>query len=164
MLYIFDKDGTLVPRDRRMGVLPRPILRCEDQVLLPGRFEKLAELRAAGHRLAIASNQEAVADGLISLAQAQELVENCAAKLGGVDGWRLSPYNPRAKKRRHGHSNPYARDDESRKPHPGMLVDLMKALSAQPSETVMVGNSRNDREAARAAGAQYIPASKFFKN
>ena len=51
-----------------MTCMPKPVLKGEDQLLLPGVFEKLAELWAAGHRLAIASNQDAVAAGLISLA------------------------------------------------------------------------------------------------
>jgi D-glycero-D-manno-heptose 1,7-bisphosphate phosphatase len=163
-LYIFDKDGTVLFPRRRVGLLVRPILKCEDQVVKPGVFEKLAELRAAGHRLALASNQEAVASGAISLAQSEALMKNCAAKLGGVDAWRLSPYDPRAPKRIHGHSNRYAQDDPSRKPHPGMLLDLMTTLGVGAADTVVVGNSSKDRDAAHAAGVRYISCRKFFKN
>ena len=161
-LYIFDKDGTLVRARQRLGAAPKPVLTCEEQVLLPGVFEKLAELRAAGHRLAIASNQDAVAAGLISADQAKALAQNCADKLGGVDAWRISPYNPRAKKKLHGQPNRFARDDETRKPHPGMILSIMAELGCAPVETIMVGNSRNDRKAARAAGVRYLKISKLL--
>lgn len=55
-LYIFDKDGTLLSNVRSRLILHRP-----------GVFEKLAELRAAGHKIAIATNQSAVAGGIRSL-------------------------------------------------------------------------------------------------
>jgi len=161
-LYIFDKDGTVVATLRAVGVASRPPLRCEDQVLKPGVFEKLAALRAAGHRLALATNQEAVANGLLSLEQAETLVKNCAAKLGGVDAWRVCPFAPHAKRKLHGQPNPYARDDETRKPHAGMILDLMAVLGSTPADTIMVGNTHKDRAAAKAAGVRYIPASKFF--
>jgi hypothetical protein len=56
-----------------------------DQILKPGVFEKLAELREQGHTLAIASNQKAVAKGWMTLAEAEELMTICAKKVGGVD-------------------------------------------------------------------------------
>src|SRR5438093_1178134 len=100
-LYIFDKDGTLLRRGRNHWLTPAPPLKCEQQVLLPGVFEKIRALRAAGHRVAIASNQSAVARGTISRSQAEQLMENCADKLGGVDAWRMCPCDPHAKKRHH---------------------------------------------------------------
>jgi len=163
-LYIFDKDGTLLRRKHNFLHLPIPPVRCEDQVLLPGVFEKIGALRAAGHQLAIATNQEGVARGLMTRQQAEALTENCAAKVGGVDAWRVSPFDPRAKKRQHGHANAYARDDPMRKPHPGMIRDLMADLGATPADTVMVGDSRRDRQTAKCAGVRYIPAKKFFQS
>lgn len=50
-LYIFDKDGTLVKRLRRYGVVKYSLLKPEDQISIPGVFEKLAQLRAEGHQL-----------------------------------------------------------------------------------------------------------------
>jgi D-glycero-D-manno-heptose 1,7-bisphosphate phosphatase len=161
-LYVFDKDGTLLRCEHNRWRLPIPPLKCEDQVLLPGVFEKIAALRAAGHHVALASNQEAVARGLLSLLAAEGLMENCAAKLGGVDGWRVCPFDPRAKKKLHGQANGYAQDHPTRKPHPGMIEDLMQTLGAAPADTVMVGNASRDRQAAKNAGVRYISAKKFF--
>ena len=162
-LYIFDKDKTLLRHVRSRFLYPRPPLKPEEQILRQGVFEKLAELRAAGHQIAIATNQAAVAHGLITLDEAEKMVVNCAAKVGGVSAWRLSPFHPRAKKQLHGKPNPYARDDETRKPHPGMILQIMQELGKSPSETFMVGDKKMDRKSAKAAGATFIDEKKFFK-
>ena len=161
-LYIFDKDGTLLEHTRNQLGVKRTPLRPEEQVLRPAVFERLAALRADGHSIALASNQGIVARGLITEDQAAKLMENCAAKVGGVNAWRFSPYSPHAKKKLHGKPNPYARDDSTRKPRPGMILDLMKELGFGPADTWMIGDSRLDREAAKAAGVRFMRASRFF--
>ncbi len=93
-LFIFDKDGTLV---KGSGISDRQIrnpLKPEEQMLRMNVFEKIAELRSQGHVIAIATNQAAVAQGLITLEESEELVRNCAEKIGGVSTYRLCPYDP----------------------------------------------------------------------
>ena len=161
-LYILDMGGTLT--QSRVGSFPPKAPQSpRDVVLKPGVFERLAGLRAAGHKLAIATNQSAVAEGAMTLKQAESLVTSCIKKVDGVDAWRLSPYNPRAPKKLDGRPNPYARDDPSRKPHPGMILDLMSELGYPPAETFVIGNRPEDRKAAHAAGAFYIPGKEFFR-
>ncbi len=53
--------------------------------------------------------------------------------------------------------------DESHKPHPGMILDLMKELGCTPDETYMIGDKQADEQAARAAGVRFIQAKRFFK-
>lgn len=163
-LYIFDKDRTLLRPVRSRWFFKRSPLRPEEQMLQKGVFEKLAGLRADGHQIAIATNQIAVAHGIITLEEAEELVRNCADKIGGVSTWRLSPYDPKAKVWLHDKSNPYARDDESRKPHPGMILDIMKELGFAPKDTFMVGDKKMDKKSAKAAGVRYIDEKKFFRS
>ena len=169
-LYIFDKDGTLIGKVPVVPKVPvvrkvvrRSAARPAEQKLLPGVREKLDALRAQGHDLAIATNQTMVARGVITLAESHALVEDCAAKVGGVNAWRACPYDPRASKMRHGQTNPYARDDETHKPHPGMILSIMEQLGYPPSDTVMIGDSKLDREAAEAAGVKFISVKRFFK-
>ncbi len=162
-LYIFDKDGTLVQARPITRGQPRWPARPEEQVLRPGVYEKLAELRTLGHTLALASNQSMVARGILTMEEAAALMENCAEKVGGVAAWRFSPYSPEAKKTLHGEPNPYCRDDSSRKPHPGMILDLMAELGFPPQDTFMVGDSSRDRKAAEAAGVIFFEADDFFK-
>lgn len=162
-LYIFDKDKTLLRSVRVFLFIRRTPLKPEEQILREGVFEKLAELRAEGHQIAIATNQTSVANGFITLKEAERLVENCAAKVGGVSTWRFSPYNPHARKLLHGKPNPYARDDETRKPHPGMILQIMEELGALPEETFVIGDKKMDKKSAEAAGAYFIDEKKFFK-
>lgn len=156
-LYIFDKDNTLIG-----GMGNRPPNTPEEQQPLPGVVEKLAELRAQGHTLAIASNQGGVAWGFITEAQAQALVQDAAEKVGGVNFWRCCCYDERAESRNPG--NPYARKSYRRKPAPGMLRELMRAAGASPADTTMIGDSDSDKQAAEAAGCNFIWASEFFNN
>ncbi|HZQ10246.1 MAG TPA: HAD-IIIA family hydrolase [Anaerolineae bacterium] len=165
-LYIFDQGGTLIQPIRPLFGLPKPPTTPEEQVLYPGVWEKIGELRAAGHAIAIATNQEMVAWGKITLQQAEELVENCAAKIGGVDAWIMCPYHPAAQLNRYLGKpvTEYARDDFLRKPHPGMILGLIAALKYPPEDTFMVGNKSVDRRAAKLARVRFIRAKKFFKS
>jgi D-glycero-D-manno-heptose 1,7-bisphosphate phosphatase len=162
-LFIFDKDGTLIGLKRNAVGIPRAVICPEDQVLLPGVYEKLAELRAGGHRIAIASNQRAISQGLITLEQAEALMENAIEKLGGVDAWRICPFDAHARLRIRGQPNPYRLENTCRKPQPGMLIDLMDELGYSPEDSYMVGDSWRDRRAAALAGIGFIPAGKFFE-
>lgn len=154
MLFIFDKDKTIVG-----GPDNRPANTPEEQQPLTGVIETIAALRAAGHQIAIASNQGGVAWGFITVAQAQALVKDAAAKIGGVDFWRCSCYDERAKAKNP--DSPYARKSYRRKPKPGMLKELMR--SAGVASAVMVGDSEDDRKAAEAAGGvAFRWADEFF--
>jgi D-glycero-D-manno-heptose 1,7-bisphosphate phosphatase len=155
MLYIFDKDNTLVA-----SLGERPANQPDEQIPLPGVAAKLAELRAQGYQLAVASNQGGVAWGYLTTAQVQALMDDLTAKLGPFDAIEWSPYDPRAKgKRRH---PAYARDDESCKPRPGMLLAIMTRLNASPAATVMVGDQESDKQAAEAAGCCFVWAQEMF--
>ncbi len=118
----------------------------------------------AGHKIGLATNQNAVAHGIISLEEAEELVLNCIDKIDGASAWRLSPYDPKAKLWPHKKPNPYARDDPSHKPHPGMILEIMEELGFSPKDTIMVGDNKVDRKAAKAAKVRFISAKKFFKS
>jgi phosphoglycolate phosphatase len=52
-----------------------------------------------------------------------------------------------------------ARDDRPRKPFPDMIHACLDPFSINPSEAVMIGDSRADAEAARAAGTGLILTS-----
>lgn len=155
MLYIFDKDNTLIG-----GMGNRPPNTPNEQHPLPSVIKKLAELRSQGHILAIASNQGGVAWGFITEKEAQALIKDAAQKVGGVDFWRCCCYDPRAANRNP--DNRYARKNYRRKPKPGMLKELIRAAGVSTTDTVMVGDAESDRQAAAAAGCTFVLASEFF--
>lgn len=49
-----------------------------------------------------------------------------------------------------------------RKPAPGMLLEAMRLFDAKPEDTLMVGDSNEDRDAADAAGCGFVWADDFF--
>jgi D-glycero-D-manno-heptose 1,7-bisphosphate phosphatase len=150
MLYIFDKDGTIIASHGN-----RPANTIEEQRLLPGVTRKCAKLRAQGHTLAVASNQGGVAWGFITEQDAIELVMH-AASLIGTAGARMCPHHPKG-------NNEYAITCKCRKPAPGMLLSLMEQFGTSPDETIYVGDMDSDRQAAEAAGVTFIHTSEFFK-
>lgn len=137
MLYIFDKDHTIV--ENKNG--DTFINRVEDQVLMPGVAEKCTELRAAEYILAVASNQGSIPFDIMTYAQAQEIVAH-AAGLIEASLFIFCPHHPKGK-------NKYAIECFCRKPQPGMLIDLMEM--AEVRGCTFIGDREEDRGAAEAA-------------
>jgi phosphoglycolate phosphatase len=50
-------------------------------------------------------------------------------------------------------------DEGMPKPHPDMLIHIMDRLGAQPSETLMIGDTTHDLELARNAGVASVAVS-----
>ena len=135
MLYIFDADGTLTPsRDGSCGEFSFS--------LLPGVKQKCAELQAAGHTLAIASNQSKDRDIAAILTQLTWTAN------------RLGIFHLYVR---------YANTSVRRKPKPDMLLELMADSGYTAADTVFVGDQETDRQAAEAAGVSFFWANDFFK-
>jgi len=102
--------------------------RQDDMALFPGVREMLEELRARGHRLAVATGKsrrglehQFGVTGLGSLFAASR----CA-------------------------------DETSPKPHPAMLNELMRELAMQRHELVMIGDTSHDLGMAQSAGVDAV--------
>ena len=101
----------------------------EHAAVYPGVVEGLERLRSAGLPLAVLTNKPA--------APARELLRR-----KGLDGY---------------FTHVFGGDDFPRKkPDPLPLIKTCEALGTPPSATWMVGDSRNDAEAARAAGCPLV--------
>lgn len=151
MLYIFDKDNTLVE-----SVGNRPANTVSEQKLMKGVKEKCGELIAEGHTLAVASNQGGVAFGILTEAEANELVSHAANLIGAV-AFECCPFHPKGRVR------PYNCESEDRKPNPGMLNKLIGSLAFNKADTVYIGDMETDKQAAEAAGVAFCYAHDFFK-
>lgn len=153
MLYIFDKDNTLV---RPVGTNNNmPASKPSEQVLYDGVSERCEALRKEGHILAIASNQGGVAFGLVSREDALAMMQDASDKIG-AKLFALCVVHPK------GEQLGMVRNSIYRKPGPGMIQYLMDALGFAPQDTVYIGDLDSDREAAEAAKVKFEWANEFF--
>jgi D-glycero-D-manno-heptose 1,7-bisphosphate phosphatase len=142
--YIFDLGGTLVAME-------------EDEIatdgagrvrLLPGVAEALRAL--GGRPVFVITNQQGVALGTLTEAEARGFVEQVDAAAGGVlTDHRICMHLATA-------------DCPCRKPRPGMLLDLARAHGLDLARCLMVGDSENDRRCAEAAGVGAFEWAQTF--
>lgn len=171
MLYIFDLDRTLVTM---YGVDP-----------LPGVPDRLSSLAAAGHRVAIATNQAGPAWGIEtgdskfptpeSLPERFRMVATRIPELGRAP-WFVAVGDPRLSLTAEdyrvlvdrvslgaGTLNLHVSAAFSwRKPAPGMLLAVCATLDVLPSQAMYVGDAESDAEAAERAGVTFAWADAFF--
>jgi D-glycero-D-manno-heptose 1,7-bisphosphate phosphatase len=150
-LAIFDADDTL----RRTLVPGQPCPRAPHEwELLPGVRRVLSTTSwQSGRRIAIASNQDQVGYGLLTVEMAErlllDLVREATAGRGRSPIIRFCAHR-------------LEQSCRCRKPEPGMLLDLMREAGEPPHATLFVGNAESDREAARRAGVRFAWAAEFF--
>jgi D-glycero-D-manno-heptose 1,7-bisphosphate phosphatase len=137
-----DRDGVLIEE--------RHYLKDPDLVaIMPGAVATLAAASAKGWATAVVTNQSGIARGLISWEEFEAVEARVARLLGqagvGVDAVLACPYVS-------GGVAPYDRDDEWRKPRPGMLREAAKLLHIDLARSVMLGDRLTDLAAADAAG------------
>jgi HAD superfamily hydrolase (TIGR01662 family) len=152
-LVVFDADDTL-----RETVIPgKPCPHGpEEWALRPGVREVLRGIgwgQRMGPQLGLASNQDHVAYGLLSLEMARRLLRDLAAAATGSvpadAALQLCPH-------------PLDADCECRKPEPGMLLSIMSYYGVGPDDTLFVGDAEVDREAAARAGTSFMWAWDLF--
>ncbi len=154
MLYIFDKDNTLIA-----SVGNRPANTPDEQVAMPNVVKKIRQLIADGHECYIASNQGGVSFGYISDSEARALMQDACVKCGIQKyNFLYCPYMLGGQ-----YSKEYEHFKMDRKPEPGMLIAIMKFADAKQKDTIMIGDQESDRQAAKAAGVKFAWAKDFFE-
>jgi len=143
--YLFDYDDTL-RRSTGDKVWPEDPSEVE---VLPGRKEKLDELKAAGHLLLGVSNQSAISKGLPE-AKAIACFERTNKLLGHDIEYRFCP-----------HSVPPV-NCYCRKPHPGIGAYFICKHKLLPEMCTMVGDQTSDKTFAKRCGFNYVDAEEFF--
>jgi D-glycero-D-manno-heptose 1,7-bisphosphate phosphatase len=136
-----DRDGVLNRAVLRHG-RPYPPDSVEDLEILPGVFEAMTALRAAGYRLIVATNQPDVATGRQRLAVVEAIHQRLRAALP-IDDVRACYHTDRD-------------GCPCRKPKPGMLREAAAAWALDLTRCFMVGDRWRDVGAGRAAGCRTI--------
>ncbi len=142
-----DRDGTLIV-NRHYGSDPDEI------ELLDGVVEGLLELRRAGYKLVLVSNQSGVARGYFdegAVARMHDRLQRMLDQHGAaLDALEYCPHHPE------GVAPSYAVECSCRKPAPGMLRWAARKHGVNLSASWMVGDIEADVEAGRRAGARTI--------
>ncbi len=139
MLVLLDRDGVI------NDDLPRGVTTPDEFTLIDGAIDAICQLKAAGHQVAIVSNQSAVGKGWMSMETLDAIHERLREQVreagGSIDAIYVCTDHP---------DTPSVR----RKPNPGMLLEALKAFKAEASKTPMIGDALRDLEAAHACGCQ----------
>lgn len=139
-LILLDRDGTLI---RNIPYLDDP----DRLEFIPGSAEAAARFTRMGIPVALVTNQSGIGRGLLDEgtlgevhARLVKLLDDYGARLDGI---YHCPDHPSEK---HG----------CRKPNPDMLHRAMEDFGVAPDDTLMIGDSLSDMEAARNAGVRSI--------
>jgi D-glycero-D-manno-heptose 1,7-bisphosphate phosphatase len=142
-----DRDGTLTAEADWVKTKA-------DLVLLPCATEAVALLSRAGFAVIVATNQSAIARGLLSEPELAEIHAHMTRELerggGRVDHVYYCPHHPTEG------NPPYRRDCRCRKPKPGMLLAAARELSLDLAGSWTVGDAGRDLAAGEAIGVPGI--------
>jgi D,D-heptose 1,7-bisphosphate phosphatase len=142
-----DRDGTVV-------VEKGYITAADDLQLIPGAAPAIVRLREAGWKVFVVTNQGCVAKGMITEDELGMIHFRMVSMLGAegaeVDGIYACIHHP------DGSVPEYSVDCDCRKPLPGLLERAASEHGVDLSSSVMIGDTRRDLEAGRAAGARSV--------
>lgn len=133
---VIDRDGTLTVE---RGYLADPA----DLEPVAGAIDAVARARAAGLRLAVVTNQVAVAKGIVTEAALAAMHRRLDEVFGGFDAIYHCPHH-------------YDDGCPCRKPAPGMVRAAIADLSLDPARTLLVGDHLTDCLAGRDAGTRAV--------
>ena len=140
-LVILDRDGTI--NHDSDDYIKSP----EEWRPIEGSLEGIGRLTQAGFRVVVATNQSGIARGLFdtqTLFAIHDKLLRAVAQVGGrIDAFFFCPHADAA-------------GCACRKPKPGMLLEVARRFNVSLDDVDMVGDSRRDLEAAKAAGARPV--------
>lgn len=115
----------------------------DDVSFLPGVFPALRRLFESAYRKVFVTNQSAVGRGFLTLELAKEINTRIGKAIqqhgGRIDSVQMCPRAPQDK-------------CSCRKPEPGMLLQASAELSLDLATSFLIGDSRSDLLAGKAAG------------
>lgn len=142
------KKAIFLDRDGTLNIDHGYVHQIDDFHFIDGSIESLRKLKAMGFLLILVTNQSGIARGYFSEAQFLQLTEwmdwSLADRGVDLDGIYYCPHHPHGK-------GEYRQDCDCRKPKSGMLVQAIKELNIDPSQSFMVGDKIEDLLAARSA-------------
>lgn len=140
----------LLDRDGVINVDHGYVHRIQDFEFVPGIFDLVRAAHHAHFQVIVITNQAGIARGFYSEKQFDELTgwmckefESRGAPIAKV---YFSPYHPTEGLGR------YRKDDVSRKPHPGMILQAQTEFDLGLASSILIGDKASDIRAGIAAG------------
>lgn len=163
-LLLLDKDGTLITPTSGKQFVESP----QDQVVLPGVSEAILAYVEQGYTAIIVSNQGGVESGYKSLEDTVAEMQYSLKLLPDID---VAYFCPDFAGTKLWYVSLVAAFQVKiaihkfnfRKPGSGMLIHAMHALGSSPFDCIMVGDRKEDYEAAMNAQVKFISAEKWRK-
>jgi D-glycero-D-manno-heptose 1,7-bisphosphate phosphatase len=122
----------------------------EDFNFIEGIFDVVQYSQQKGCKLIVITNQAGIARGYYTEQQFHQLTnwmcQQFLAAGAPIDRVYFPPFHPTAG------IGKYLKDDDSRKPHPGMILQAQKELSIDLCRSVLIGDNVSDIQAGTAAG------------
>ncbi|SJM94755.1 D-glycero-beta-D-manno-heptose-1,7-bisphosphate 7-phosphatase [Crenothrix polyspora] len=138
---LLDRDGVINQDSDQFIKSP------DEWLPIAGSLEAIALLNQHGYKVAVITNQSGIARGLLDTDTLQNIhakMQRMVAEQGGdIDAIYSCPHGPDS-------------DCDCRKPKPGLLEHFAQEKQIDLKDTVFIGDSYRDIQAAQAAGATPI--------
>ena len=142
----------LLDRDGVINVNHGYVHSTENFEFIDGIFDLVRAARKATYRVIVVTNQAGIGRGYYSENQFHELTVWMCAQFerhaAPIDGVYFSPYHPTAG------IGEYRKDEDTRKPGPGMLLRAKREFGLSLEDSVLVGDRPSDILAGVAAGVR----------
>ncbi len=140
-MIILDRDGVINEDSDEY------IKSSEEWIPIKGSIEAIARLKKANFLTVVATNQSGIARGYfdeIALRTMHDKLDRLLAQRGSaIDGIFYCPHSP-------------TDNCICRKPKPGLLLQIFKQFAIKPDESLFVGDTLSDIQAAQMAGSQPV--------
>jgi D-glycero-D-manno-heptose 1,7-bisphosphate phosphatase len=155
--FFFDRDGIVNQR-----IIDGYVTDVDDFIFLPDIFALLKHVKDAGFLAILVTNQQGVAKGLMSDADLANIHTQMQKRLvheagTAFDDIFVATELDTSRKICCGDRT----EQQRRKPSPAMLLEAAKKWNINLPASWMLGDSRSDSEAGRAAGARTILVGNF---
>ncbi len=144
-----DRDGTI---NKYVGFLRN----IDDFELIEDVSEAIRKINQSGYLAIVVTNQPVIARGEVTWEELHEIHRKMETLLGKdgayIDGIYICPHHP--DKGFEGERPEYKFDCDCRKPKPGLLIQAAKEFNINLSQSIMIGDSKNDMLTGENAGCK----------
>lgn len=142
-----DRDGTIIAEKPYIGHL-------SETFIFPFTAAAINQMNRLGFKVIVVSNQSAVARGICTIEQVEQIHVDITAQLQAVgaviERFYYCPFYPQGSVPQYAHQHPW------RKPEPGMLLQASRDFNISLPDSFMIGDDYRDIQAGFRAGCQTV--------